>query len=241
MKFINIIKKLPFLNKLLLYVWQKCHNGDKVKFWYSTHISYRCKFEGMNMVADHSSYFGSMGYGSYIGSYGNVSADIGRFSSIGPNCTFINGQHAYKAPFATTSPLFFSLSLGKNPEKKTFAKSQTFEEFRYYDKEKELVNKIGNDCWLGADVTLIGGAEIHDGAVVLAHAVVTKDVPPYAIVGGIPAKVTGYRYDDETIAFLLRVKWWENSPEWFESHWELLNDIDKLKKFYADQDNYQTS
>ena len=51
------------------------------------------------------------------------------------------------------------------------------------------MNKIGNDCWFGSDVTLIGGVEVHDGAVVLAHAVVTKDVPPYAIVGGVPAKV----------------------------------------------------
>lgn len=232
MKVLDIVKKVPFLSKPLLYLWQKWHNGDKVRFGYSTHISYRCRFEGMNMVDRHSSYFGSMGYGSYIGHECNVSADIGRFTSVGPRCTFINGQHAFKAPFATTSPLFFSLSRSKNPQHKTFAKRQVLDEFRYYDKERELVNKIGNDCWLGSDVTLIGGAEIHDGAVVLAHAVVTKDVPSYAIVGGVPAKVIGFRYDEETIAFLLRVKWWNHEPEWFDKHWELLNDIDKLKEYY---------
>lgn len=233
MKVLDVIKKVPFLSKPLLYLWQKWHNGDKVRFWYSTHISYRCRFEGMNMVAQHSSYFGFMGYGSYVGHECNVSADIGRFSSVGPRCTFINGMHAYKTPFVSTSPLFSSLSHGRNPQNKTYAKQQMLEEFRYYDKERELVNKIGNDCWLGSDVTLIGGVQIHDGAVVLAHAVVTKDVPPYAIVGGVPARVIGYRYDEKTINFLQDVKWWNNVPEWFEGHWMLLNDIEQLKKFYG--------
>ena len=75
-----------------------------------------------------------------------------------------------------------------------------------------------------------------NGAIVLAGAVVTKDVPPYAIVGGIPAKVMKYRYDKETIAFLLSIKWWNNSLEWFKEHWELLTDIDKLKNYYKQND-----
>lgn len=230
----KMLKNTPFLSKLLLYLWQKKHNGDKVKFWYSTHLSYRCKFEGMNMVAQNSSYFGSMGYGSYVGHECNVSADIGRFTSVGPHCTFINGQHAYKAPFVSTSPLFFSLSNNRNPQNKTFAKRQMLDEFIYYDKEKQLVNKIGNDCWIGFGVTLIGGVEIHDGAVVLAHAVVTKDVPPYAIVGGIPAKVISYRYDERTISFLQNIQWWNNEVEWFEKNWESLNDINELKRLYGE-------
>ena len=65
-----------------------------------------------------------------------------------------------------------------------------------------------------------------------ANAVVTKDVPPYAIVGGVPAKVIGYRYDDETIQFLQKTKWWNNQPVWFEKNWRLLNDIDKLKEYF---------
>ena len=66
----------------------------------------------------------------------------------------------------------------------------------------------------------------------MAHAVVTKDVPPYAIVGGIPAKVIGYRYDEETIDFLLKIKWWNNDINWFKENWELLCDLDKLKAYY---------
>ena len=231
-KLLAIIKKLPVLSNLLLYLWQKRHNGKKVKFWYSTHISYRCGFEGMNMVGPHTDFFGFLGYGSYIGGDGMVSAEVGRFTSIGPNCRYINATHAYKAPFATTCPLFFSKSNGNNPQGKTFATEQMIEEFKFYDKARELVNKIGNDCWFGSNVTLIGGVEIHDGAVVLANAVVTKDVPPYAIVGGVPAKVIGYRYDDETIQFLQKTKWWNNQPEWFEKNWRLLNDVEALKEYF---------
>lgn len=232
-KILAIIKRLPVLSHLLLYLWQKRHNGDKVKFWYSTHISYRCKFEGMNMVGPRTSFFGSLGYGSYVGGNGLVSAEIGRFSSIGPNCRYINATHAYKTPFASTCPLFFSKSDGNNPQGKTFANEQMIEEFRFFDKDREIVNKIGNDCWIGANVTLIGGVEIHDGAVVLANAVVTKDVPSYAIVGGVPAKIVGYRYDEETIIFLNKIKWWNNNPEWLEKNWKLLCDIDKLKGCYG--------
>lgn len=230
---LSVIKKIPFLYITLLYIWQKCHNRKKVKFWFSSHLSYRCKFEGMNLVDKRSSFFGTMGYGTYIRDECNVSADIGRFTSIGARCNYINSLHAYKAPFVTTCPLFFSKSNGRNPKKKTFADKQMIEEFRYYDREKELVNKIGNDCWIGMDVTLIGGIEIGDGAVVLTHAVVTKNVPPFAIVGGIPAHIIGYRYDQETIDFLMKVKWWDNDIEWFRKNWRLLNDIEKLKKYYG--------
>ena len=76
---------------------------------------------------------------------------------------------------------------------------------------------------------------MHDGAVVLAHAVVTKDVPPYAIVGGVPAKVIGYRYDEDTIDFLLKVKWWNKDKKWFKEHWELLCDIDKMKTYFNEK------
>ena len=68
--------------------------------------------------------------------------------------------------------------------------------------------KIGNDVWIGRGAFVKGGVTIGDGAVVAAHAVVTKDVPPYAIVGGVPAKVIRYRFDEETIKELLELKWW---------------------------------
>ncbi len=204
-----------------------------VKFSYGVSISTRCHFEGMNMVGDNSSFYGNMGLGSYIGQNVHLNADIGRFTSIGPGVSCINATHPFKEPFVTTSPLFFSLDILKTPKSETFAKKQMVEEFRYYDKEREIDVNIGNDCWIGADVTFIGGVNIGDGAVVLAKAVVTKDVPPYAIVGGVPACIVGYRYDDETIKMLQDIKWWNNDYEWFKHNSELLCDMEKFKKYFC--------
>ena len=67
---------------------------------------------------------------------------------------------------------------------------------------------MGHDVWIGRDVTLLCGTHIGTGAVVAAGAVVTKDVPPYAIVGGVPAKILKYRFDPKTIAGLLASEWW---------------------------------
>lgn len=234
MKIFNIVKHSSIFRKLPLYLYHTYHNRRKVRFWYCSDIAKKSQFEGKNMVCKHARFVGKMGFGSYVGPHSNICADIGRFTSIAGNCNYIAETHPMKSPFATTSPYFYSLDCHKNPENETFAKKQFVEEYLYYDKGREIVNKIGNDCWLGANVTLVGGIEIADGAVVLAHAVVTKNVPPYAIVGGIPAKIIGYRYDEKTIEFLLRTKWWSNNKEWFLEHADLLVDIDKMKKYFGD-------
>ena len=72
---------------------------------------------------------------------------------------------------------------------------------------------IENDVWIGARVTLMSGITIHNGAVIAAGSVVTKDVPPYAIVGGNPAKIIGYRFEQDIIDKLLEISWWNFSPE----------------------------
>ena len=99
---------------------------------------------------------------------------------------------------------------------RTFATRQIFKEWK-----KPIT--IGNDCWIGARVMLTGGITIGDGTVIYSNAVVTKDTPPYSIVAGIPAHVIGYRYEEETIRFLMKLKWWDKGIE-------LLNDINKLKE-----------
>ena len=84
---------------------------------------------------------------------------------------------------------------------------------------------IGNDVFIGANVTVLDGVHISDGAVIGAGAVVVKDIPPYAIAVGVPAKVIKYRFDNETIKGLLEKRWWDDPEEKLhtieESFWDV--------------------
>lgn len=77
---------------------------------------------------------------------------------------------------------------------------------------------VGNDVWIGYGVTVMPGVTIGDGAIVATKSVVTRDVPPYAIVGGNPASVIRYRFDEATIAKLLEIRWWDRDLEWITAH-----------------------
>lgn len=77
---------------------------------------------------------------------------------------------------------------------------------------------IGNDVWLGFETLVLPGVKIGDGAIVGARSVVTKDIPPYAIVAGSPAKIIRYRFDEETVKFLLELQWWNWPPEKIARH-----------------------
>jgi len=119
---------------------------------------------------------------------------IGKYTSIGHNTKFnIDLNHDY-----------LSVAMGEIPELKTPSTSRI-------KRKGEIL--IGNDVWIGSGVSIMGGVRIHNGAVVAADSVVTKDVPPYAIVGGNPAKIIKYRCPQDTIDKLNRIKWWNWNPE----------------------------
>ena len=215
------------LRKIYDAVYLKIKWHGKLLSSFNSRITRGSIFEGANKVGNLTSFDGYMGFGSYIGNDGNFSGRVGRFTSIAGRCRVVHGKHPYKCPFVSTSPMFFSL---RKQNGQTFADEQLYDEFKYA--ESGIPVLIGSDCWIGDGVTIIEGVKICDGSMVLAGAVVTKDVPPYAIVGGVPAVIKGYRFDNDTIDFLLNIQWWNNPLQWFEKHWRLLTNLEEMKKFY---------
>lgn len=127
---------------------------------------------------------------------GDRDTEIGSFTSIAAHVFIGPGEHPLDN--LSTSPYFYA-----KPGFKDLIEPV------YY--VKPCI--IGNDVWIGDMVFIKGGIKIGDGAVVAAGAVVTKDVPPYAIVGGVPAKIIKYRFDEQTIKDLLALKWWDLPDE----------------------------
>lgn len=130
---------------------------------------------------------------------GNVS--IGRYCSIASNVKIMGGNHPMNR--------FTTHMLTYNGEFDQYAMS----EFNRPWVLKPYLTQptsptIGNDVWIGNDVVLKGGITLGDGAVVAANSVVTKDVPPYAVVAGIPARIIKYRFEPDVIQALLEIKWW---------------------------------
>lgn len=200
----------------------KLKNYRKVKLGFPCEIQPNTEFEGCNKIGNHSRFSGKMGWGSYIGHHCEIGAQIGRFTSIASHVRSNKGVHPYKAPYVSTSPMFYSTQKQTGC---TFSDRVMFKEFL----SRPI---IGNDCWICENVFICGGVKIGDGVVILAGAVVTKDVPPYAIVGGIPAQIIDYRYDKETIDFLNKIQWWNNDIVWFKKNWHLMSDIQALKRYY---------
>lgn len=218
------------LKRVFKYLYLKYKWRGTCKFSFSVNFSKDSTFEKMTQIHHNTTFHGHLGFGSYIGNNCFLSAHVGRFTSIAP-CVRCNcGIHPYTEPYVSTSPCFFSL----NPQKKqcgsSFAQKQMFKESRYFDEKNKIGIKIGSDCWIGEGAFLVGGINIADGAVVLAHSVVTKNVPPYAIVGGVPAKIIRYRYDEKTIQILMNAQWWNKPIEWIKDNWILFSDLEKFKE-----------
>lgn len=145
----------------------------------------------------------------------NPKTVIGRYCSLG-RCIQL-GVNWHDSDLLTTSPVVNIRIPGQTiDELKEFPviENQTFIEFQNNKPQPEKLKpiNIGNDVWIGNNVIIFGGLTIGDGAIIGAGAIVTHDVPPYAIVVGVPAKVLRYRFDEKTVADLLKLQWW-NLPE----------------------------
>lgn len=136
-----------------------------------------------------------------------IHTKVGKFCSIGPNVQIVLGSHPIH--MVSTHPVFY-------------ARNKSFTTFADQNYNEEYVGvEIGNDVWIGEGVLIPGGIKIGDGAIIASRAVVTRDVEPYSIVAGIPAKHIRYRFDKEVIEKIKYSAWWDWNEE-------------KLKKGFRD-------
>lgn len=123
---------------------------------------------------------------------------IGKFCSIACGAKFIfnSANHTLSSVSTYPFPIFFE-EWGLNIKDVAAA----------WDNKGDIV--IGNDVWIGYEAVIMAGVTVGDGAIIGTRAVVTKDVPPYTIVGGVPAKPIRKRFDNETLDELLKIRWWD--------------------------------
>lgn len=138
-----------------------------------------------------------------------------RFCSIAPNVTIAPGMRDMNRVTTHPSFYFFTSSIPR-----IFVNHDKYPVFK-------RVN-IGHDVWIGEKVIILDGVNIGNGAVIAAGAVVTKDVKPYSVVGGVPARHIKYRFDEETVRILQESQWWNFSEKWFDEHADEMLDVEKF-------------
>lgn len=200
-------------------------NKKNCKFAGKVTLDSNAKFEGHNRLAEGVTFLNSsIGKYSYIAEKSFVkNTKIGRYCSIGNEVQTVAGSHPLN--YLSTHPMFYAKETQVGV---SYVDTTSYEEFRYLDNASKTAVEIGNDVWIGARVTILEHVKIGNGAVVAAGAVVTKDVPAYAIVGGVPAKVIRYRFTEEQISELEKSAWWEKDESWLKSHAGDFQNIEKL-------------
>ena len=140
---------------------------------------------------------------------------VGKYSRVNPNCHLSNTMVGNFTAIGEDS----KVGLGRHPMSYVSTHSIFYKQNNIKNDWVEPIElpplpiNIGNDVWIGRDTTILDGVTIGDGAVIGARSVVTKDVAPYSITAGVPAKHIKFRFDEETIERLLEIKWWDFSDQ----------------------------
>ena len=188
--------------RILLRVFRKVFQAYKLRsstISKTSSVSFKARLDSVKAndytrFADYSDVrTSSIGEYSTVGRYTKITnAEIGKFCAISWDCTINAVSHPYDHLTIHAFPYV--------PHAGGLVKERT----------QQIVNvKVGNDVWVGANSVIMPGITVGDGAIIGANAVVTKDVPPYAIVVGVPAKIIKYRFSEQIIGKLLNIKWWD--------------------------------
>jgi acetyltransferase-like isoleucine patch superfamily enzyme len=195
--------------------WRRHHGlvdqGETTGRWISPSSSFgrNCRVNGRVHIVD-----STIGDWSYVEMDARLmGARIGRFSAVGPTAQIGLPGHPVSTN-VSMHPAFYQHRPGWNYD--------LLDADLHDDLQPTIV---GNDVWIGAGALVLDGVSIGDGAVVGAGAVVTKDVPPYAVVAGSPARVLRHRFDEETVEWLLALRWWDRPEDWLRRHAGSMHDI----------------
>jgi len=177
-------------------------------------------FAGNNVVMNNSEVSNSkLGKYTYIANNSVLrSADVGAFCSIGDYVRTCLGRHPIH--FFSTHPQTYSLV---PPSEESWVSKSTFKEHKFIG--GKYVIKIGNDVWIGNNVIIMDGVTIGDGAIVAAGSIVTKDIDPYTVCAGVPARVIKQRFEKNKVETLLELRWWDMPDEWIRENIEYLRSL----------------
>lgn len=201
------LREVAFQNKLIAA-------GNKV--YGRAKISPDSVFEGKNVV-NHGCELKWMkvGFGTYFGQDCYFERTrIGRYTCIASRVKVVAGRHPTE-DFVSMHPAFFSKA---QFELFGYINEQKYKELKFVDEKNRIAVEIGNDVWVGSDVKIMEGVKIADGAVIGTGAVVTKDVEPYTIVAGVPARKIGRRFTEKQAEALLHIRWWDKGEKWIAEH-----------------------
>jgi len=172
----------------------------------------------------------TIGRSTYVANNSSIrSAKIGRFCAIGDNVRICLGNHPTEK-IVSIHPCFYSSYGQATPP---YLNRQIFEEHKHIDLEQQYVVEIGNDVWIASNVIILDGITIGDGAVIGVGAVVTRDVEPYSIVMGSPARHVRYRFNKTQREFLLKYRWWEKPDGWFYDNAEYFSNIENFIRYFS--------